>query len=256
MSSVDLGSLERVANDLAVEWGIELGSPFALSRHSYVAPAGDGAVLKVTPPGDDESDEEADALAFWDGHGAVRLLRYDRERRAMLLERARPGTDISSLPEDEATAVAVEVGQRLWRPAGEPFRWIGDHVPAWLDERERSGDRGSELVPLARELYDSLDIGRTVLVHGDLHHHNILRAGDRYVAIDAKAMLGEPEFDVAPFLWNPIPLGIERDVAERRLSAFAAAGLNEDRMRCWALIRGAYLGADDEAARVLRALVR
>ena len=52
------------------------------------------------------------------------------ERRALLIERARPGTDISALPEDEATAIAVAVGRRLWRPAAEPFRWIGDHVPA------------------------------------------------------------------------------------------------------------------------------
>ena len=73
------------------EWGLELGPPFALSRYSYVAPAGDDAVLKVTPPEDDESDEEADALALWDGDGAVRLLRRDRDRRALLLERARPG---------------------------------------------------------------------------------------------------------------------------------------------------------------------
>ena len=107
-----------------------------LSSYSYVAPAGDDAVLKVTPADDDEADEEADALELWDGDGAVRLLRRDRGRRALLLERARPGDDISGLPEDEATAIAVAVGTRLWRPAAEPFRWIGDHVPRWLDQAE------------------------------------------------------------------------------------------------------------------------
>ena len=79
-------------------------------RYSYVAPAGADAVLKVTPPEDDESDEEADALELWDGDGAVRLLRRDRARRALLIERGRPGTDISALPDDEATAIGVEVG--------------------------------------------------------------------------------------------------------------------------------------------------
>ncbi len=112
---------------------------FALSRYSYVAPAGEDAVLKVTPPEDDESDEEADALELWNGDGAVRLLRRDRGRRALLIERARPGSDISGLPEDEATAIAVAVGRRLWQPAAAPFRWIGDHVPRWLDQAERSG---------------------------------------------------------------------------------------------------------------------
>ena len=93
---------------------------------------------------------------------------------------------------------------RLWRPAGEPFRWIGDHVPRWLDQAERSRQEGRDLIPLARELYASLDVGRDVLVHGDFHHHNILRAGDRHLAIDPKAMLGEPEFDVPSFLRNPL----------------------------------------------------
>ena len=254
MSPADLEPLALIAAEVAAEWGVQLGPPFALSRYSYVAPAGEDAVLKVTPPEDDESDEEADALELWNGDGAVRLLRRDRSRRALLIERARPGSDISGLPEDEATAIAVAVGARLWQPAAEPFRWIGDHVPGWLDQAEQSG-RWRDLIPLARELYASLAIGREVLIHGDFHHHNILRAGDRYVAIDAKAMLGEPEFDVPSFLWNPLGSTMQLDVTERRLAAFAAAGLDQERMRAWAVIRGAYLGSDGTEERVLRALV-
>ena len=255
MSPADLEPLALIAAEVAAEWGVELGPPFAMSNYSYVAPAGDGAVLKVTPPEDDESDEEADALALWDGDGAVRLLRRDRERRALLLERAQPGTDISQLPDDQATAIAIEIGTRLWRPAAEPFRWIGDHVPRWLDRAERSDQEGCDLIPLARELYASLDVGRAVLVHGDLHHHNILNAGDRYLAIDPKAMLGEPEYDVPSFLRNPLGSTMQLAVTERRLAAFAAVGLDEQRMRQWAVIRCACLGADANEERVLRALV-
>ena len=241
-----------MAHEVAREWGLELGPPFALGRYSFVAPAGEDAVLKVTPPEDDESDEEGDALALWDGDGAVRLLRRDVPRRALLLERARPGADSSGLGEEAATAIAVSVGLRLWRPAAAPFRWIGDHVPRWLDAAEAEGH---ELVPLARELYASLEVGRSTLVHGDLHHHNLLDAGGRYVAIDPKPMLGEPEYDVPSFLWNPLPYTMRRDVTERRLAAFAAAGLDQARMRMWAVIRGAYLGADEAECEVLRGLL-
>lgn len=246
----DLGLLARIACEVAAEWALELGEPFALARYSFVAPAGADAVLKVTPPEDDEADEEADALELWDGRGAVRLLRRDRSRRALLLERACPGEDLAGLPEDEATAIAVETGLRLWRPAGEPFRWIGDHVPRWLDNAE-----GHELAPLARELYGQLDVGRETLVHGDFHHHNVLRSERGWLAIDPKPMLGEPEYDIPSFLWNPLPYRMRRDVTERRLAAFAAAGLDEERMRIWAVIRGAYLGADEHESEVLRALV-
>jgi len=261
MCPAEFEPLVRIAVDVAAEWGLELGEPFALSNYSYVAPAGDDAVLKVVPAEDDEADEEADALALWDGDGAVRLLRHDQRRRALLLERAMPGSDISKLPDEEATAIAIAVGHRLWRPAAEPFRWIGDHVPRWLDTAERSDQEGRALIPLARELYAALDVGRDVLVHGDFHHHNILRDGDRHVAIDRhlaidpKAMLGEPEFDVPSFLRNPISYTMRRDVTERRLRAFADAGLDEERMRIWAVIRCAYLGANEEEERVLRSLV-
>ena len=57
-------------------------------------------------------------------------------------------------------------------------------------------------------------------MHGDFHHHNILDAGARYVAIDPKPMLGEPEFDVPSFLWNPLRYRMRLDVTERRLAAF------------------------------------
>ena len=250
MSPADLVPLEAVAREVAAEWNVELGKPFALARYSYVAPAGEDAVLKVTPPEDDESDEEAEALELWDGDGAVRLLRRDHARRTLLIERAWPGEDIAELAEEEATQMAVSTGVRLWRPAARPFRWIGDHVPRWLDDAE-----GHELLPVARKLYASIEVGCETLVHGDLHHHNILRSTRGPVAIDPKPMLGEPEFDVPSFLWNPLPYVMRLDVTERRLAAFAAVGLDEERMRKWAVIRGAYLGADEDESEVLSLLL-
>jgi streptomycin 6-kinase len=252
----DPARLKAIAEAVAVEWGLELGEPYALSRYSYVAPVGEDRVLKVAWDGDDESLHEADSLTLWDGDGAVRLLRSDPDRRALLEERAVPGDDLSEVPEEEAVAIAVEVARRLWRPAGEPFSWIGDHVPGWIDSGERRGDEGSELVPLARELLASLDVGRSRLIHGDFHHHNILRHGDRYVAIDSKAMLGEPEYDVPSFLWNPLSYRmVDQPRTDRRIAAFAAAGLDEWRIRAWTVIRASYLGADPEEAALIRALV-
>jgi streptomycin 6-kinase len=252
----DQAALARVALAVAADWGLKLDAPFTLSRYSFVAPTLDGSVLKVTPPEDDEADEEGDALELWAGRGAVRLLRRDRERRALLLERLVPGTDLSELPEDEATAITVDVGRALWQPAAEPFRWIGDHVPRWLDDAEREGGPGTELIPLARDLYAGLgEVDRRTLVHGDLHHHNILARGGRFLAIDPKPMLGEPEFDVPAFLWNPMRYRMTPELSERRIAAFVGAGLDDGRIRAWSVIRGSYLGAEPDEAEVLRSLV-
>ena len=192
-------------------------------------------MLKVTPAGDYDADHEADGLEQWDGRGAVRLLRRDAARRALLEERARPGDDVAGLPEDEATAIAVAVGSALWSaPARSPLRPVADMIERWFAEAEAGGDEGVPLIPLARELLASLEIGDRTVVHGDFHHYNLVTHGTRHVAIDPKPYRGDPEFDVPTFLWNPIDmttgngsLPLERTLS--RLAAFEAAGLDPGR---------------------------
>lgn len=231
--------LAATAREVAAEWNVELGDMISAGRYSYVAFADEDAILKVVPVEDDEADHEADALALLAGDGAVRLLRHDRARRTMLLERARPGTEAASLPEDEAISVAIAAARKFWRPVerDRPFRWIGDHVPRWLDN---AGDH--ELVRVAKHLYASLTPGGGTLIHGDFHHHNVLRHHERWVVIDPKAMAGEPEFDVPTLLWNPIGHQPTTESVERWIRAFSAAGLDEERVRKWAVVRGTYLG--------------
>ena len=245
MDQSERARLELIARDVAGDWSIVLSRPFGTLNYSYVAPAGDDAVLKVASARDEESIHEADAHEFWAGDGAVRMLRVDRSRRALLLERAWPGSDLTVLADALATEIAIDVASRLWRPAAAPFHWVGHHVPRWLAEAQPESTAGRRLLDLARERFDQLDVRRDTLVHGDLHHHNILNAGNRYVAIDPKPMIGEPEFDVPPFLWNPTGSQMTLEETERRLTAFAEAGLDERRMRAWALIRGAYLTVGD-----------
>ena len=226
----------------AREWGLQLEEPFAFSNVSYVAPAGE-LVVKVAWEGDDESLHEGDALDVWDGDGAIRLLA--RSGRALLEQRAVPGDDLSAVPEDEALAIAIDVADRLWRPGGPPFRAVVPEVSLWLDRAEYEGSR---LVPLARDLLAELDPQPDWLVHGDFHHHNILRLGERFVAIDPKPYLADREYDVPSFLWNPLDNRMhDRGQTESRIAAFVAAGLDDFRIRAWTVIRGAYLRPDHAA---------
>ena len=231
--------LRATAVEVAREWGVPLGERIPAGRFSFVAFAGEGAVLKVVPVEDDEADHEADALELLAGDSAVRLLRHDRARRAILIEQARPGHDASRLPEPEAIRVAVAAAKRFWRPAvrGSPFRWIGDHVPRWLDN---AGDH--YLVRQAKEIYATMHPSDATLVHGDFHHHNLLRHRDHWVVIDPKPMVGDPEFDVPTFLWNPIGHVPTPESVERWIGAFADAGLDANLLRKWAIVRGTYQG--------------
>lgn len=157
-SQVDLAAERQIAFDFAKTWGIELDPPFKLSNVSYVAPTKDGAVLKVSWAHDDESLHEADALELWNGDGAVRLLR--RSGQVLLEERVVPGDDLSEIPDDVATKIAIDIAQRLWRPASSPFRPVTPEVARWLDRAE--GEK-SELVPLARELFAEINGGKELL---------------------------------------------------------------------------------------------
>ncbi|HTO25440.1 MAG TPA: aminoglycoside phosphotransferase family protein [Gaiellaceae bacterium] len=232
--------MRDAAVEAARRWGVQLGDPFAMAQWSYVAPAGD-AVVKVAWDGDDESLHEAEALRVWDGNGAVRLL--GELGRALLLERAQPGTDLSELSEPEATAIAVELAARLWVPARAPFRDVYPEVRRWI---------GNDHAAL--ELLAEIERPPEWLVHGDFHHHNILLHGDRHVAIDPKPYAADREYDVPSFLWNPLTNRLDdRQQLEDRIAAFAAAGLDEFRIRAWTVIRGSYL--HPELAEPIRALL-
>lgn len=236
MSQLDLSAARAAAEAAAAHWGVTLEPPFSMAAVSYVAPAG-GDVVKVAWEDDDESLHEADALELWDGDGAVRLLA--RSGRALLLERANPGTDLAELEEADATMVAVSLAQRLWRPAQDPFRPVVPAVREWL---ALAAGEGSALAALAQELLADLDVCSDWVVHGDFHHHNILRHGLRHVAIDPKPYLAEREYDVPSFLWNPMSNRmLDPAVLERRIAAFVTAGLSDYRIRAWTVIRGAYL---------------
>ena len=81
-----------------------------------------------------------------------------------------------------------------------------------------------------------------VIIHGDLHHHNVL-AADRepWLVIDPKPMSGDPHYEPAPMLWNrwdEIVAGNARENLRRRFHTLVdVAGLDEDRARDWVVVR-------------------
>src|SRR5437764_9522790 len=118
---------------LAEEWELTLGEPYvpgAASEHVLRVELADGmpAVLKIGIP-HRESEQEADALERWNGDGAVRLLRRDDARNALLLERCEPGTFLSAAAEDPL-GVLIELIPRLWKNADD-FHTLADEVAWW-----------------------------------------------------------------------------------------------------------------------------
>jgi streptomycin 6-kinase len=220
-----LADLPAVADAVLRDWGLELIGCFDLSLN-WVAEVrcadGSPAVLKLGVPQAGHLADEAAALELFGGRGAVDLLDRDDARGALLLERARPGIPLSALgPADDAEATAAFIGmvRRLHRPAppdvalpeltarGEAFAAV-----------QGSGVLPEHLVHRAGRLFEELCASATdrVVLHGDLHHDNIL-AADRepWLAIDPHGVVGDPGYEVGALLYNPDPS--RRDDARRLL---------------------------------------
>jgi streptomycin 6-kinase len=199
-------------------WSLTVMPPFVPLSYNYVAPAvranGTDVVLKLGVP-NPELLTEIEALRLHDGRGIVQLLEADWDLGALLLERLKPGTQLASLSDDEqTTAIAAQVMRQLWRPvpAEHPFpsvaRWA-----AGLQRLRHHFDAGTgpfppNLVERAETLFTELisSMAESVLLHGDLHHFNILAAERQpWLALDPKGVVGEPAYEVGALLRNPMP---------------------------------------------------
>jgi streptomycin 6-kinase len=234
--------LPRLADRCAELWSLELGEPFTGGTASLVLaarlPDGAEAVLKLSVP-HRESEHEADALARWDGAGAVRLLAHDRKRTALLLERCRPGSPLSDLPAHEALDVFAGLVSRLAVPAGAGFRTLADEAAWWMSYLPERWKRSEP--DLLRAAMDALvelshTQGEQVLVHQDLHAGNVLRAErEPWLVIDPKPLIGEREFALAPIVRGR-ELGHSEEAVCTRLEWLSAElGLDRERARGWAL---------------------
>jgi streptomycin 6-kinase len=238
--------LPRLLGDLLDAWDLVATGPSLHGRTAVVVPV-PGAVLKVAFP-DEESEHEGLVLQRWGGRGAVRLLRADPRRRALLLERL-PGPDLSDAWDVEACEVVAGLYASIHVPAPPQLRTLTSYVErsdAALGHLPRDAPVPRRLVQqaraLARDLLDDpASTGTTI--HTDLHYENVL-AGERspWLVIDPKPLSGDPHYEPAPMLWNRweevVASGDVRDAVRRRFHTLVdTAGLDEDRARDWVVVR-------------------
>ncbi|WP_305784602.1 aminoglycoside phosphotransferase family protein [Symbioplanes lichenis] len=99
-----------------------------------------------------------------------------------------------------------------------------------------------DLVEQARELYVALcsSADNHVLLHGDLHHENVLRAErEPWLAIDPHGVAGDPGAEIGPILYNPLT-GPEPTLSllDRRLEQLAdGLGMPLDRAVAWGFVQ-------------------
>ena len=230
------------------EWELTADGPVTHGTASTVVAVrtsdGAPAVLKISSPAV-ESEREHLALRRWGGVGAVRLLRADPHRHALLLERLSE-QNLDTLWDVEACEVVAALYRHVHVPALPQLRSLTTVVETWVRDFEEL-PRGAPIphrlveqaIAAAHELIADQDGG--VVLHGDLHYGKVL-AGDRepWLAIGPKPLNGDPHFEIAPMLWHRWDEleGYVRGGIRTRLHALVeAAGFDEARARAWVLVR-------------------
>ena len=246
-----LDDLPETIAAIEKNWSVKAGKHFRNLSYNYVAnaalPDGKTAVLKIgLPLKDIEIFGEAAYLQALNGEGAARLMEFNREHQAILIERIVPGSNLKSVckkSESDAVGIAIRVLKRILRPA--PLG-TNDSIPLddWFDGLKRAAGTNfpQEYAEGALKYYAELtaDTKNIFLLHGDLHHDNILSSKrDQFLVIDPKGIIGPIGYDIGVFLnnhhdWLDSNTQLEGKL-NRAIAEFAAAfDLEEIAIRKWA----------------------
>lgn len=202
-------------NDYLAAWN--LSTPQILKQtmtsHIYtVTHESETVILKLLSSSEMDEQRGALALRYFDGNGAVRLLRYDDG--AQLMEYA-AGDELVTLVErgedENATRIIARVIKQLHSvPQDAPYngmlmldRWFGALLKKAAADKQvgiesiyvRSASLAERLLADQREIR---------VLHGDLQHYNIRNTPRGWLAFDPKGVVGERTYDCANTLCNPV----------------------------------------------------
>jgi streptomycin 6-kinase len=180
-------------------------------------------------------------MAWWDGDGAARVLAgHDG---VLLLERATGPQSLSAFARDgrdeEATRIICATTARLHAPRDKSLpaliplaEWF---AALWPAAETHGGVLARSAMAARALLADPREVG---VLHGDIHHDNILDFGTRgWLAIDPKRLVGERGFDYANLFCNPDRATASDPLRFRRRVDVVAetAGLDRTRLLHWIL---------------------
>jgi streptomycin 6-kinase len=184
------------------------GEPIVTHSSRLLPVISDGAPAMLKIATEPEERSGAETMIWWAGDGAARVLAHDAD--ALLMERATGDISLAEMArtgrDDEAMRILCAAAARLQAPRPRPLPSSLVPLATWFRQLEpaagRYGGILADAAAMARHLL--ADPREVVVLHGDIHHGNILDFGARgWLAIDPKGLIGERTFDFVNLLRNP-----------------------------------------------------
>ena len=207
-----LANLESHIKKLAALWQFEFIKPLPDLTYNFVGTvkvAGKTAIIKTAPPAAKLMKEAKWLQAFTNDVPAI--YHIDQENNAYLMEQLQPGSSLKQLvkqgSDDEATKIIAKVILAL-QASTNPLKannypHLSSHAPTFhllkdhVDKQILT--RGMALFKLLCQNHSN-----DTLLHGDLHHDNILKKGNSWSVIDPHGYIGEACAEVGPMIFNPL----------------------------------------------------
>lgn len=208
-----LAGLPALTREIERNWSLKIKGVFSNLSYHFVAPCvlenEKTAVLKIGFPEENSPIfNEAEMLKLYGGRGAVKFLKLDENRLALLLEKLEAGKhlkDVFQNDEAKSIEIAAEILRKIKRKPPENHNFV--FLEDWFRGFEKASDTDFPAEPIkkARRFYEDLSNGETFLIHGDFHHENILSAGGQsFLAIDPKGVIGQIGYEIGVFLNNHV----------------------------------------------------
>ncbi|HHF7375822.1 aminoglycoside phosphotransferase family protein [Legionella bozemanae] len=246
-----LANLPVTIATLTDYWNLSEVIPVLNMTFNYVAKAIlDGeqpVVLKISY--DKKSIEnEKQALMNLNSQGSIKLIDYNSKYNALLVQQAIPGITLKSLYPAQIDYVMdcyVQTMQKLHNKHL-PKKQNDYHIADWLKALDTPTSKQipafilNRAIDLRNKLLSSLK--SLVFLHGDLHHDNILKHGNAWLAIDPKGVVGEAEFEIAAFDFMYITelattVNVKKIFAHRIDLLAQKSNLDAQRIKDWVFVR-------------------
>ncbi|HLO99736.1 MAG TPA: aminoglycoside phosphotransferase family protein [Fimbriimonas sp.] len=215
---------DPIALDLFNRWQFE---PKSLISEGYCSKVflDESRALKVPFQGEEQSSGLRAFLAYPESI-RPKVYQFDESTGSILMERLMPGTILGD------RSISLETSTTVFTEAARTIANIEFDNPIPLTRyMERHG-------PLSKYMLETTE--REVFLHGDLHHWNILKHADGWKVIDAKGLFGDPAYEAAAFIMNPLDQLKEhtKDYTRHRIELLSTAtGCDAKRMLGWAILR-------------------